>query len=164
MSDEFDVIMDKGKKSDSWKRGLFADKIKKSGYHFNKFLIIGLGVLIPLLIIVFIGETRGYGDRWTVSCPDKGQPCKNVYHECNQFTDGWCPNEKQISLVCNSDPAFCSLVLLPANSHYGYVESPVEKYFGGIVLLLFLIAYGFNHVLYNGEVERAMRRSEYDKE
>jgi hypothetical protein len=143
------------------KHGIFYEKIRRSGYKINSFVII-VGFLIPVGLLFYNGMMSGFSDKWSVACPlEKDRPCKNPFYECNPLFEN-CPDEKLKTLVCSSNPGFCMMPMIENGMTFGDKKTFIEENFFLITIGSLSLVYLFNHVLYNSKEERLRRRKEYE--
>lgn len=145
------------------KHGLFYERLKKSGYKINTWLIM-LGFLIPIGLLLYNGYASGFVEKWMVRCPVGDQPCMNPFYKCDPMTTMNCPDEKTRSLICGANPGFCLMPFIQPGSQFGDTQTFIEKYFFGLTMLSLVFVYGSNHYLYNSKEQRKQRREEYGRD
>lgn len=160
---EDDLKVSKG----DWKKvknGLLYEILKKKGYKINKWVILP-AFLIPVLLIVYLGATQGWGEKWSVNCPRNSfNDCMNPFYTCDPLTTAWCPDIKIREKVCGEDPGFCSIAILKPGETYGHKKGALEQNFFSITILSVLLAYGINHVAYNSAEQRKKRKETWEND
>jgi hypothetical protein len=121
-------------------------KVLKSGYRFNKW-VFRVAVLV-LIIIGFVGaaqinfEFRGF----SVRCYNWSEKCYNPLYENDKI--------KIPAYASEKDREILSRELLPRGYEFSTKQSFIVNNYFGIALLTLLLAFAYNHIVFNWSVKK----------
>jgi len=131
---------------DVLKKGILPAK----GYKVDK-RIIWAGFIPSLIIVGILFMQYGFGDHWSVSCPESRVKCfNNFYDGCNPlnvFENCAVPELRE--KVCADDPGLCKMNYLPGGFKAGSEPGWFFEWADILIWVFPLWAVLVNHLKYN---------------
>lgn len=124
--------------------------VADSYYTFDRIIFSILVLTVIALTLLYVLKF-GFDTNMYLRCPDNGQPCQNPIYkqDCYNLKDN-------IGRKIQIDPNLCNVETFPAGFVYGtpptsyYDELPV------LFLILLLLSFGINHLVWNMGGDRTM--------
>lgn len=131
---------------DVLRRGILVSR----GYVVNKW-VVWAGFVPALLIVSVLFLQYGWGDHWSVSCPESRVKCfNNFYVGCNPLNPFEnCAVPELRDRVCADDPYLCTLKYLPGGFEAGSRPGAFFEWGELLVLLFPFVGVLINHFKYN---------------